>query len=211
VRLLPALLLALALSACAVPYNVGQTARTTPARTVQPDATFQYASHDRLREPGDDDGPTFMMSNGVRLGLDDDSEVGLRLVGPGAVVTYGRRLTGTPGSDAGTTLIAGGGILLGEGGHVHLEGSVVTSAEPLGEWAPYGGARAQLLGPFGSNNETVGAVGVFGGVRLGEPDLAIFPELGVFYSPTGGFGETDWIVAPSVTVRGDGLLRALGL
>ena len=78
-RLLPALLLALALSACAVLYNVGQTARTTPARTVQPDATFQYASHDRLREPGEDDGPTFMMSNGVRLGLDDDSEVGLPL------------------------------------------------------------------------------------------------------------------------------------
>lgn len=210
-RLLSALLLALAASGCAVPYNVGQTAQTTPEGAVLPDATFQYASHDRLREPGEDDGPTFMVSNGVRLGLDAYSDVGLRLVGTGAVVTYGRRLAGIPGGDAGTTFVGGGGILLGEGGHAHLEASVVTSSAPLGDLTPYGGVRAQFLGPFGSDNESVGAIGVFGGLRLGEPDLAILPEIGIFYSPTNGFGETSWIVAPSVSVRGEGLLRALGL
>ena len=210
-RLLPALVLAFLLSACAVPYNVGQTAQTTPEGSVMPDATFQYASHDRLREPGEDDGPTVMVSNGVRLGLDAYSDVGLRLVGTGAVVTYGRRLAGDPASDAGTTLIAGGGILLGEGGHAHLEASVVTSSEPLGTLTPYGGLRAQFLGPFGSDNESVGAIGVFGGVRLGKPELAILPEIGIFYSPTNAALETDWIVVPSVSVRGEGLLRALGL
>ncbi|MEM6326248.1 MAG: hypothetical protein AAF791_03935 [Bacteroidota bacterium] len=208
---LPVLLLALSLAGCAVPYNVGQTAQTTPQGTVVPDAALQYATHDRLRERGEDDGPTFMVSNGVRLGLDAYSEIGLRLVGPGAVVTYGRRLTGTPGSDAGTAVIGGGGILLGEGGHAHLEASLVTSSNPLGTITPYGGLRAQFLGPFGSNNESVGAVGVFGGLRFGEPDLAILPEIGIFYSPTEAFGETEWIVAPSVSVRGEGLLRALGL
>ncbi|MEM1054488.1 MAG: hypothetical protein AAGI52_03100 [Bacteroidota bacterium] len=210
-RFLPSLLLALALSGCAVPYNVGQTAQTTPKGAVLPDATFQYASHDRLREPDEDDGPTFMISNGVHLGLDAYSDVGLRLVGPGAVVTYARRLTGDPGSEAGTTVIGGGGILLGEGGHAHLEASVVTSSDPFGELTPYGGARLQFLGPFGSDNESVGAIGVFGGLRLGQPDLAILPEIGIFYSPTDRFGETSWIVAPSVSVRGEGLLRALGL
>lgn len=210
-RLLLAPLLALTLTACAVPYNVGRTAQTVPARTVEPDATFQYASHDRLRERGEGDGPTFMLANGVRLGLDAYSDIGVRLVGPGAVVSYGRRLSGTPGRDAGTSLLVGGGILLGEGGHTHLEASLITSSEPLGEWTPYGGVRAQFLGPFGSDNESVGAVGVFGGIRLGEEDLAILPELGIFYSPTEAFGETNWIVAPSVSVRGEGLLRALGL
>lgn len=205
------LLLALTLSACAVPYNVGRTAKTTPRGIVEPDATFQYASHRRLRERGDDDGPTFMLSNGARLGLDAYSDVGLRIVGTGAVVTYARRLSGQPSSDAGTSLVAGGGILLGAGGHAHLEASVVTSSEPLGEWTPYGGLRAQFLGPFGNDNESVAAVGVFGGVRLGQPDLAILPEIGIFYSPTTAFGETEWIVAPSVSVRGEGLLRALGL
>ena len=194
-----------------MPYTVGQTARTTPRGAAVPSATFQYASHDRLREPGEDDGPTFLLSNGVRLGLDARSDIGLRIVGPGAVVTYGRRLTGTPGTDAGTTLLAGAGILLGDGGHAHLEASVVTSSAPMGELTPYGGLRAQFLGPFGNDNDSAGAVGVFGGIRFGEPDLAIAPELGVFYSPSSLFGESDWIVVPSVTVRGAGLLRALGL
>jgi hypothetical protein len=152
-----------------------------------------------------------MISNGVRLGLSDRSDIGVRIVGLGAVVTYGQRLRGTPGRDAGTTLLAGGGILLGDGGHAHAEVSVVTSGDGIGEFVPYGGARAQVLGPFGSDNETFGALGVFGGLRFGEPDLAIAPELGLFYSPSSRFGEGDWILAPSVTVRGSGLLRALGL
>ena len=200
-----------ALAGCAVPYNVGQTARTTPPGVVVPDATFQYASADRLRERDDGDGPAVLLSNGVRLGLDEYSDIGLRVVGLGAVVTYGRRLQGIPGSDAGTTLLAGGGILLGDGGHAHAEVSVVTSATPINEFVPYGGVRAQYLGPFGSDNETAAALGVFGGLRFGEPDLAIAPEIGIFYSPSARFGESDWIVAPSVTVRGSGLLRALGL
>ena len=208
---LAALAVLVPLAGCAVPYNVGQTARTTPKGVAVPSATFQYASHDRLREPGDDDNPAFMLSNGVRLGLDERSDIGLRIVGVGAVVTYGRRLTGMPGTDAGTTLLAGGGILFGGGGHAHLEASVVTSAASIGELTPYGGVRAQYLGPFGNDNENVFATGVFGGIRFGEPNLAIAPELGLFYSPTSGFGESDLVVVPSVTVRGSGLLRALGL
>ena len=195
-----------------MPYNVGQTARTTPRGAVVPSATFQYASADRLRER---DGPAVLLGNGARLGLDERSDVGLQIVGPGAVVTYARRLRGTPGLDAGTTLVAGGGILLGGGGNAHGEVSVVTSPGPLGgdfdDLVPYGGLRAQALGPFGNDSEPAFALGAFGGVRFGEPDLAIAPEIGVFYSPSPLFGESDWIVAPSVTVRGAGLLRALGL
>ena len=48
---------------------------------------------------------------------------------------------------------------------------------------------------------------------MGAPldGCTIAPELGLFYSPTSGFGESDLVVVPSVTVRGSGLLRALGL
>ena len=42
-------------------------------------------------------------------------------------------------------------------------------------------------------------------------ELAIFPELGVFYAPNDLLAAPDWIVVPSLTIAGDRLLRALGI
>ena len=204
----------LGLAGC-VPYAVGSTAATASAGQAVPDATFQYASHQRLRtrEPGErpGDGPTVSLDNGARLGLDAYSDVGLRLVGlSGVVVTYGRRLSGPTGGDAGTKAIVGGGVL-GGGSHYHLEGTIVASAGGASRITPYGGVRAQYLGAFAPDAIAAEAVGVFVGGRFGWPDLGIWPEVGVFYSPSDVFGQGDVVVAPSVTVRGDRLLRTLGL
>ncbi len=77
---------------------------------------------------------------------------------------------------------------------------------------PYGGVRVQDLAAFTDDAlETPPAVGVFAGARFGWPDLAVSPELGVFYSPSPLAGDARFIVVPSVTVRGDRLRRALGL
>lgn len=210
----PALLgLALAaLSGCTVPYAVGTTARTTPTGAVEPHATFQYASHDRARDDDEDESPTFSLNNGARLGLDERSDAGFTIVGlNGAVVSYGRRLTGPAGTDEGVTAHVGLGVLGGLR-HVHAEASLVASGAPFGQVAPYGGIRAQTVQPFADADAVAAsAVGAFAGARLGWPDLAITPELGVFYSPGVTRFESDWVVAPSVTLRGDRLLRAIGL
>ena len=77
---------------------------------------------------------------------------------------------------------------------------------------PYGGVRVQHALALGDDDPTPNpAIGGFAGIRLGEPDLGISPELGIFYSPTDTFMETDWVVVPSITVHGGRLLKALGI
>ena len=152
-----------------------------------------------------------MIGNEARIGLDDRSDIGVRLLGLGSVTaTYKRRLTGRVGTDEGSALIVGGGVI--GLSHFHLEASVVTAYPTDGPVVPYGGARVQHLIPFTEDAlSTDPALGVFGGARFGWPDLSISPELGVFYSPSPIGRDSDIIYAPSVTVRGDRLIQALGL
>ena len=100
-------------------------------------------------------------------------------------------------------------------GHVHLEATLVASPGALviaPRVTPYGGVRVQDLSAFASDGlGSAPAVGLFAGGRFGWPDLALSPELGVFYSPSPLRGGRDVVVVPSVTVRGDRLRKALGL
>lgn len=210
--------LALAASGC-VPYAVGTTAATVPERQVEPSAVVQVGSTRRdIDEDDSAPGPSFSIGNEARLGLDARSDVGLRLTGlGGASVTYKRRLSGR--GDTGTALVVGGGIV--GASHVHSEATLIVSRAQVGgalgrqigpRVAPYGGLRVQDLEPFSADAlDTPPAVGVFFGARLGWPDLAISPEIGVFYSPTPLYADTSVLVVPSVTVRGDRLRKALGL
>ena len=203
-----------ALGAC-VPYAVGTTPATTPTREVQPNVVFQIASEDRTLEEDERPGGTsLMVGNGVRLGLDERSDVGFQILGLGSIVaTYQRKLRGDPGADRGVALIVGGGVVGTK--HLHAEATLVASPGPLraaDQVTPYYGVRVQDLTPFSDGAlNTQPAVGLFAGARLGWPDLALSPELGVFYSPTDLLGTDDFVVVPSVTVRGERLMRALGL
>ena len=203
-----------ALAAC-VPYAVGTTPATTPAREVRPSVVLQVASEDRALDEGDRPGrASLVVGNGVRLGLDDRSDVGLQILGLGSIVaTYQRQLQGEPGADRGVALVVGGGVI--GTSHLHAEATVVASPGPLAvadRVTPYYGLRVQDLAPFSGDAVNTGpAVGAFLGARLGWPDLAVSPEVGVFYSPTSLVGTRALVVVPSVTVRGERLMKALGL
>jgi hypothetical protein len=133
----------------------------------------------------------------------------VRLVGvDGVVASYRRRLGPVGGLDLAGTV--GGGVV-GLGSHAHVEATLVASPEPRGPLTPYGGLRVQALAPLGDDEAPPVAVGAFGGLRLARNDLAIFPEVGVFYAPNDRIGAPDWIIVPSLTVAGDRLLRALGI
>ncbi len=99
--------------------------------------------------------------------------------------------------------------------HFHAEATLVASPGPLPgarRIVPYGAVRLQDLSPFGRDAlASSPAVGLVVGGRFGWPDLAISPEIGLFYSPSPLAGDDDVIVVPSVTVRGDRLRKALGL
>jgi hypothetical protein len=198
-----------------VPYTVGSTPATVAPREIEPSAMLQVASGRRdLDERDGPGGAALMLGNEARLGLDERSDVGVRLIGLGSLTaSYKRRLTGPLGGEAGTSLIVGAGVISSQ--HLHLEATVVASPGPI-EGAPrvvpYGALRLQDLTPFSDDAlDTSPALGLVVGGRFGWPDLAISPELGVFYSPSPLAGDDDVVVVPSVTVRGDRLRKALGL
>ncbi len=199
-----------ALVGCAVPYSVGATAATAPVRTVVPAGIVQVASADRALETTDRaTGAVAAIGTEARFGLDRYSDVGVRVLGAGTFVTsYKRRLAGD--GQAGTALIVGAGVV----GLTwfHGEATVVRAWPARGPVTPYGGVRVQAMAPFaGDAAEVPPAVGVFAGGRIGWPDLAVSPEVGVFYSESPLRGDSPVLIVPSVTVHGDRLMRALGL
>ena len=207
-------LLPLLIAGCAVPYSVGTDTRTVPPGQLAQSAAFQFAAGqpDLDAEEGAPDPRATVgtLDSEVRFGLDPRSDAGVRLVGlSGVVATYRRQLGEAEGvALAGT---AGAGVLA-LGRFAHAEATLLAAPPPAPGVSPYGGLRAQALLPLASDAPDAPlAVGVFGGLRLGRGDLAIFPELGVFYAPSDVFGTPDWIVVPSLTIHGDRLLEALGV
>lgn len=204
----------LGLGGC-VPYAVGTTADTVAPREVEPSAVLQAVSSRRDLDRDDDPrGAGITIANSARLGLDARSDVGVMIVGLGSIsATYKRRLTGPLNSDRGTALIVGGGVI--GTSHLHAEATLVASPGALQiapRVVPYAGVRVQDLTPFGNNGlGSAPAIGLFAGGRFGWPDLALSPELGIFYSPSPLPSDDTVIVVPSITVRGDRLRRALGL
>lgn len=201
-----------ALTGCAVPYAVGSTAETVRPGQLSERAAFQFASGqpDESAERAGQRHTTASVDTEVRFGLDAVSDAGVRITTPGGVVASYKRRIGALGP-ARLAGMAGAGVV-GVGTYGHLEATLVASAAPGPTVAPYGGVRIQGLLPLGEGAPDVPLMtGVFGGVRLGRGDLAIHPELGLFYAPNDLLGESDWIVVPSLTVHGDDLLRALGV
>ena len=201
-----------------VPYAVGTTATPAPPGVIVPSATVQVAAGQPDLDPGDDDPnaeprtTTFTLDNEARFGLDAYSDAGVRLVGTsGVVATYKRRLSDGGRDGLSTAALVGAGVL-GLGSHGHVEATFVASY-PVGvRLLPYGGVRVQHLLPLGDDAPAPDpALGLFAGLRLGEADLGISPELGVFYSPSDALFQSDWVVVPSVTVHGGRLLEALGI
>ena len=206
-----ALLVSSGLAGC-VPYAVGTTPGVVAPQAVEPSVTLQAVSSRRdLGADAEPKGAGLALANAARLGLDGRSDIGVQLTGIGGLTaTYKRQLSGA--GDRGAAIIVGGGIV--GTSHLHAEATLVASPGPLAAAplvTPYGGVRVQDLTPFADGLASGPAVGLFVGGRFGWPDLAISPELGLFYSPSPLVGDEDVIVVPSVTLRGERIRRALGL
>lgn len=192
------------LTTSCIPFTVGSTARPVPAgeRTqssslyVIPNSFDVDSTHSLSRLGADTE---------VRYGLDDRSDMGLRIVGySGGVMTYKRRLNG-PTTQPGFAIAAQGGAgIVNMGEHAHFEASLLASAAD-NTVTPYGGIRAMKVYPIsrGAVHDSP-TIGAFFGVKLGD-DYAISPEIGFFHDRSAlGIRTGSLIIVPSVTISRTG-------
>lgn len=209
-----ALLAASSLGAC-IPYSVGSTARTVPAGKHTRSSTA-FVIPNGFEAKGDTAAATMPgLDTELRYGIDDRSDFGVRIPSwSGVVVNYKRRLDAKPvaaAADTGTavSLLAGGGFV-NWGQHAEGELSLLVSAREDRSIVPYGGLRVIQVVPLSrdvpSDRPTAGG---FLGLRLGNGETGITPELGIYYDHSAlGIRRSDLIIVPSITFRGD-LLSSL--
>lgn len=204
------LAISFASTAC-IPYAVGSTARTVPpGKSVRSSTAFIVPG--AFEQEGDSTAASMPgVDSEWRIGLDDRSDVGVRVPSwSGAVVNYKRRLDRATG-DTGValSLLVGGGVV-NWAEHAHFEASLIASAREDRNVVPYGGLRIMQVAPLSTRavNDSPTAGGFFG-VRFGKAAEGFSPEIGIFYDKSAlGIRDRDVIIVPSVTVH-SGSLRSL--
>lgn len=200
------------IAAGCLPYTVGSTARPAPHGTIQQTGSL-YGIPGGVES--DDDSisvPLWGADAELRYGLDDYSDIGLRIpAASGAVVTYKRRLNGPSQADGAALAVMAGAGFVNFGEHAIGELTILASAHDRGRWTPYGGLRAMHVLPLSryavSDRPTAGG---FFGVRLGTADFGISPEVGIYYDPSAlGLRERRVLVVPAISVHGGKLLSLL--
>lgn len=192
----------LAATAC-IPYTVGSTAQTVPAREITRTTTYYYIPN-AFKTPEDSVGTPMPGAEAeFRFGVDARSDVGLRIVPIGAVVNYKRRLGADTSHTRAATALMGGAGIVNSGEHAHLEATLIRSGSQVGTVTPYGGVRAMQVIPLGADAVSDSpTLGVFGGMRLGNERFTLVPELGVFYDrPALGLRSASVIFVPSLTLQ----------
>jgi len=149
----------------------------------------------------------------LRFGIDGRSDVGLRLPGgmSGAIINYKYRLVGDEGGDSPAVALLTGVGMINWGNHLHLEASLIASGAEQALATPYGGLRAMQVVPVSegavSDSPTLGG---FLGIRLGDEEFGISPEIGIFYDRSAlGLRSHNVIIVPSVTIQTKGLWRSI--
>ena len=196
-----AALVVLPLTGC-LPYTVGSSAQTVPARETTHSASYYFVPN-AFKQPEDTAAvPLSGVDYEWRHGLDAWSDVAFRLLPGGVTSTYKRRF-GTDTSHAiGARAFAVGAGIVNGGEHFLIEGTLMASGREDAQITPYGGVRAMHVVPM-----TTGAVkdrptvGAFGGVQLGSRWFSVRPEVGVFYDHSAlGVRRGDLLIVPAVTV-----------
>ena len=204
-----------------IPYTVGSTARPVarghsgatlsmfvmpPASTLDSSRAVPFLAADTER----------------RFGIDNRSDVGLRIPsGSGVIVNYKRLLTDSNARMMVAIMPGAGFVNLGD--HAHFEFTLVASRweppqRPQGNdtitrprFVPYGGLRLMQVAPL--NSDAVHdrpTVGGFLGVRIGSTDLGVSPEVGVFYDHSAlGFRRGDLVVVPAISLHGQRLISII--
>jgi hypothetical protein len=189
-----------------IPLTVGSTAQPVPVGTtvqstsmyVVPNSVDDSINHRSLPRYGVD--PEF------RFGLDDHSDIGVRAPSfSGIVANYKRRLNGVSQAPGAATAIMVGGGLVNWGDHVHLEATLITSAQDNDRLTPYGGIRAMQVIPInkGAVHDSP-TLGGFLGARIGTRTAGISPEIGIFYDHSAlRIRKGNVLFVPAITIHGD--------
>ena len=207
---LTAALLSLALSTACIPYSVGNTAQTMP-RGERSNTSSLYIIPNGVALRDSVAATLWGIDNEYRYGLDDHSDVGLRIPsGTGIVVNYKRRLAGSSDLDSAAVAMMFGAGFVNVFLHAHFEASLLASGAAHGHVMPYGGLRVMQVAPISSGAvHKLPTAGGLIGLRLGDSKYAVLPELAVYYDHSSlGIRKGDIIWVPSISVRGD-LLRLI--
>ena len=202
-----ALIVAAMLAIGCMPYSTGRTAATTPAGQLDITASAYLVRPGIKYFGSEDELPEFGVDLEGRFGINDRSDIGLRVVGfTGMTATYKFQLQDRrPQVGTITSLEFGGGFLHG-GDHGLLQAMLITSAREGLNVAPYGGIRVLGTAPLGSGNDSLltrqVTAGLFTGVRLRERHASMTPEIGVFYSRNPNLRNGNFIFVPSISFSG---------
>lgn len=193
-------------SAC-IPLTVGSTAKPVPVGTTVRSMSMYAVPNSFSDETTDDrDLPRFGMDPEVRFGIDESSDIGVRAPSfSGIVANYKHRLNGPSSAPGAPVSLMVGGGLVNWGDHLHLEATLMTSAEEKGTFTPYTGLRAMQVVPLnrGAVHDSP-TIGAFFGARLGTSAAGISPEIGVFYDHSAlGIRRGNVLFVPAITVHGD--------
>lgn len=201
------------LSAACIPYTVGTTAQTVPEHDRESSAMVaalasggeSFGDSARSRSV-----PYLALDGETRFGLSDRSDLGVRIVSSsGIVVNYKRRHAGFAHPDSAAFATMWGGGLINGGAHAHVEGTLLLSSRRRGSVATFGGVRLMQAIPIahGAVHDDPTA-GVFFGLHIGWQEVAVVPELGVYYDRSVlGLRPRPLMIIPSITLRGIPLPR----
>jgi hypothetical protein len=193
------------------PYIVASTARTVPVGESRRTAIVYavpggIARHDSTSAsmPG--------MDVEFRFGLDERSDLGIRVPSwSGAIATYKRRLDAPGAADGRATAVMAGAGLVNWGQHAHGEITLITSGDERGTVIPYGGLRVLQVVPLSTqaphDSPTAGG---FAGVRFGNGAMGLSLELGAYYDRSAlKLRRGDFVLVPAVNVHGERIARLL--
>ena len=203
----------LLLTGC-LPYTVGSTARPASPGELRQTGTLYAIPGAFEREYDSVSVPMRGADIEVRYGLDDYSDIGLRIPSlSGAVVNYKRRLDGASEDPGAAFAVMAGAGFVNFGEHALGELTLLASGDDARTLVPYGGIRGMQVIPLSryavSDRPTLGG---FLGIRIGSADFGISPEIGVYYDPSAlELRERRWIIVPAVSIHGEDLLNALGV
>ncbi len=197
VRAIPVLLL----TGC-IPFTVGSTARPVPAGESMRSMSFysvpsSFTGFDSTRSL-----PRAGVDAEVRYGLDERSDIGLRIPSySGAIINYKRRLNGATADPGVAVAVLGGAGFVNFGDHAHFELSLLASGEEK-QFTPYGGIRAMEVVPISQGAvKDSPTIGGFFGLRIGGQDFVLSPEIGVFHDHSAlKIRKGSIIIVPSITI-----------
>lgn len=203
-------LLPLLVAVGCLPYTVGSTAQTVPEGERRSSTTAGFVLGGA--GPFDDTTGTVGASSNylvsdqeLRFGLSDRSDLGMRITSAsGLVLNYKRRHSGAADPDSAAFATMWGAGIVNWAQHGIVEATMLYSGNRRGSAIPYGGIRAFATVPLdaGALSDTP-TVGAFFGFRLGRGDVAVTPELGVFYDESAlQIRDRNFVIIPSVTLTG---------